>query len=64
MIGISTGSTINIKFNIILTEKFSKFKIHKTQKDSLLSEFSFVNDKFISKEKNNKTIEESKVKEP
>ncbi len=50
---------LNIKFNIILTEKFSKFKIHKTQKDSLLSEFSFVNDKFISKE--NKQIFDSKI---
>ena len=50
---------LNIKFNIILTEKFSKFKIHKTQKDSLLSEFSFVNDKFISKE--NKQIFDSNI---
>ncbi len=50
---------LNIKPNIILTENYLKFKIHKTQKDSLLSEFSFVNDKFISKE--NKQIFDLKI---
>ena len=55
----SDSTFLNIKSNIILTENYSRFRIHKTEKDSLKTEFSIQNGKFISKE--NKQIFDSRI---
>jgi hypothetical protein len=55
----SDSTFLNIKSNIILTENYSRFRFHKTEKDSLKIEFSIQNGKYISKE--NKQIFDSKI---
>lgn len=50
---------LNIKSNIILTENYLRFRFHKTEKDSLITEFLIQNGKYISKE--NKQIFDSKT---
>ncbi len=55
----SDSTFLNIKSNIILTENYSRFRFHKTEKDSLKIEFSIQNGKYISKE--NEQIFDSKI---
>jgi hypothetical protein len=55
----SDSTFLNIKPNIILIENYSLFRFHKTEKDSLKTEFLFQNGKYISKE--NKQIFDSKI---
>jgi hypothetical protein len=48
----SDSTYVRINENVILTENYNKFRIHKNAMDSLKQEFEFINGKYILKVNN------------